>query len=103
MLIQNISVFIRLLNTEGYKIDNELKAIVASLKSLIEIIENIELYDKSKKINEQASELEKCLSLMINELKSSNIENVIKTALELARTANELFLTITKSNTITTT
>ena len=98
--IQNISIFIRLLNTENGKIDNELKAIMVSLKRLIETLGNIDFFDKSKKINEQINELENCMSLMINELKSNKIENVIKVALELARTANDLFLVITKSNSI---
>ena len=91
-------MFIRLLNTENYKIDNELKAIMISLKHLIEIIESIDFYNRSAVINEQVNELEKCLNTMVAELKLNRLENVINLALDLARTANDLFLTITKSN-----
>jgi hypothetical protein len=69
-----------------------------SLKNLIETIESIELYNQSKKINEHVNELERCLNLMIKELKLNRLENVINAALDLARTANDLFLTITKPN-----
>jgi hypothetical protein len=98
--IQSISIFISLLKNENYKIDNELKAIMVSLKCLIEAIEGLDLDDKSEIVNEQANKLETCLSLMVNELKLNHIESVINSALELARSANELFLTLTKSNTI---
>lgn len=98
--IQSISIFISLLKNENYKIDNELKAIMVSLKNLIEAVESLDLYDKSDIVNEQADKLETCLSHMVTELKLNHIESVINSALELARSANELFLTITKSNTI---
>ena len=40
--------------------------------------------------------MEKYLSVMIEELKMNRIENVVNTALELARNANDLFISITK-------
>jgi hypothetical protein len=98
--IQSISIFISLLKNENYKIDNELKAIMVSLKKLIEGVDGLDIFDKSEIINGQADKLETCLSHMVSELKINNIENVINAALELARSANELFLTVTKSNTI---
>jgi hypothetical protein len=97
MFIQAISNFIHYLNTDNHKLDNELKAIIISLNRLIETIETIGVSNQSKSlIGKQISELEKCLTLMIGELKLNRIESVINSALELARNANELFLTITK-------
>lgn len=95
--IQTISIFIKYLSgNDNRKLDIELKEIISSLKLLIETIESIDLYNKSQKISEQVDELEKCLNTMIYELKMNRIEKVINSALDMARTANELFLTITK-------
>jgi hypothetical protein len=98
-LIQSISTFIRFLNGQNSRmLDYQLKEIVSTLKDLIELIENIEVNSSSKRIAQQISDLETSLSLMISEFKSSNVENVINAALGLARTANELFLTITSAS-----
>ncbi len=93
--IQTISIFIRLLNTDNQTLDNELKEIMVALNNLIETIETIEVSSHSKSINKKVNELESLLSIMIDELKNNRIENVINTALEMARNANEMFLCIT--------
>ena len=96
--IQTISTFIRYLNGDNQRMmEQQLKEIVGTLRDLIGIIETIEIMSSCKKITQQISDLETCLSKMIKEFKLSNIENVVNSALEMARTANELFLTITKS------
>ncbi len=97
VFIQTISSFIHYLNIDNHKLDNELKAIIVSLNHLIETIEIFEVNNQSKNlIAKQIGELEKYLTIMIEELKLNRIENVINTALELARNANELFHTVTK-------
>jgi hypothetical protein len=102
-LIQTISTFIRRLNdSEAEKIkllDVELKEIVATLKELIALIEQIELDGSggggSARIARLISELESSLSCMVDEFRAGQVERVVGAALELARTANDLFLTIT--------
>ncbi len=82
-------------------LDNELHAIIIALNRLIEIIEGIQVNNQSKKLKtNKVNELEKCLEKMVLQLKGDNIENVINTALELARKANELFHAITKPMTV---
>lgn len=77
--------------------DAELKSIVLALNRLIDTINGIEINNQAKKLKaSKVSELEKFLGQMIEQLKENNIENVINTALELARKANELFLAIAK-------
>jgi focal adhesion kinase 1 len=98
-LIQTISNFIRYLNgSDPRLLDDQLKEIVDTLKELIALIENIELSNASKKIAGQIGALETSLSSMVNEFKGKNVEHVVSSALELARTANELFLTITTNS-----
>jgi len=90
--IQTISIFIRFLNTDNQKLDAELKEIMVALNNLIETIGTIDQVSAhSKLINKKVSELELLLNAMINELNKNHIENVINTALDLARNANELF------------
>lgn len=97
LLIQSISNFIRYLNTDNQKLDSELKSILIALNRLIETVEGIEINNQAKKLKtNKVNELEKFLRKMIEELKENHIENVINTALELARNANELFLSIAK-------
>lgn len=93
--IQTISIFIRFLNTDNQKLDTELKEIMVALNTLIETIGTIEVSTHSKLINKKVNELEMLLKSMVNELNKNHIENVINTALDLARNANELFLAIT--------
>lgn len=62
----------------------------------MEVIQCIDL-DKSKKITEQLDELEISLNLMMNQFKSNHIEKVISLSLEMARKANEMFVSITKN------
>ncbi len=93
--IQTISIFIRFLNTDNQKLDTELKEIMVALNTLIETIGTIEVSTHSKLINKKVNELEMLLKSMISELNKNHIENVINTALDLARNANELFLAIT--------
>lgn len=71
---------------------------MVALNSLIETIETIEVTSHTKLINKKINDLETLLSVMIEEVKKNRIENVINTALELARNANELFLTITSTS-----
>lgn len=97
VLIQSISNFIRYLNSDNNKLDSELKSILIALNRLIETVEGIEINNQAKKLKtNKVYELEKYLRKMIEELKENHIENVINTALELARNANELFLSIAK-------
>ena len=93
--IQTISIFIRFLNTDNQKLDTELKEIMVALNTLIETIGTIEVSTHSKLINKKVNELEMLLKSMVSELNKNHIENVINTALDLARNANELFLAIT--------
>lgn len=96
--IQTLSIFIKYLNgNDERKLDSELKEIIQSLKHLIETIESMNVYERAERINEQVDELEKGLNTLIYELKMNRIEKVINSALDMARTANDLFLTITKS------
>ena len=98
--IQTISVFIRCLNSVQNirDIDNELGHIRNALCQLVETIKTLDNldYHQSKRIHEKLSDLEKLLLKLIQELKVNRLENVINTSLELARTANELFHTITR-------
>ncbi len=97
--IQNISLFIKYLHSEeNRKLDNELKSIMLSLKSLIQSIESFQIINQSADINDYVNKLDCYLNFMINELKKNEIECVVNSALTMARTANDLFLLITKSN-----
>lgn len=97
IFIQAISSFIRFLNTDSHRLDAELKSIVLALNRLIDTVNGIEINNQAKKLKaSKVSELEKFLGQMIEQLQEKNIENVINTALELARKANELFLAIAK-------
>jgi hypothetical protein len=97
--IQNISLFIKYLHSdENRKLDGELKSIMLSLKSLIQSIESFQVINHSVEINDLVNKLDRYLNFMINELKKNEIECVVNSALTMARTANDLFLLITKSN-----
>jgi hypothetical protein len=109
VFIQSISNFIRYLNTENISLlDYQLKEIVNSFKSLINMISEIECYNKCEIINRQISEMENCLNRLIREFKhldlgvnieTSILTTVVNSSLEMARKANELFLLITKNDT----
>lgn len=95
--IHNISIFIKLLNEETrLNLDDKLKEIIQSLENLIEAIFSIEIFKSSRIISEQVDEMEKCLNTLVYELKMNRTEKVINCSLEMARNANELFLTLTK-------
>lgn len=97
--IQSISVFIRYLSTDNQKLERELNEIMESLNSLIKTIQANEISSHMKLLNKKIEDLEILLGIMIEDVKKNQIENVINTALELARNANELFLEIISFNT----
>jgi wyosine [tRNA(Phe)-imidazoG37] synthetase (radical SAM superfamily) len=111
--IKKISIFIRSLTVGTRTVDKELKEIMVALNNLIDRIEittvqiktttttpNNDHRNSKAIINEKINELERLMNLIIDELKQTQLDDVINTSLELAKTANELFLTITKTNTV---
>lgn len=95
--IHNISIFIKLLNGESRQnLDSKLKEIIQSMENLIEAIFSVEVFKSSRVVSEQVDELEKCLNTLVYELKMNRTEKVINCSLEMARNANELFLTLAK-------
>lgn len=103
--IQAISKFIRLLNSNDQEptvLDSQLKKIVNSLRDLIDAYEKhvdssslATTSSSSKTIVEHISDLEDSLNRMIADYQERNVESVIGAGLELARTANDLFLLMT--------
>ena len=99
--IQKISLFIKCFNeaNDGKCLDSELKAIIHSLKSLIRLVETMHLDERLHslaQINEHMDALDTRLNEMIDELKSNSVERVVDRALDVARLANDLFLSISR-------
>ena len=83
---------------------DQLKDIVVSFESFINAIETTSSDSESerKDIDRQLSDVEDCLSQMISEFRANKIERVVSLALDVARNANEIFLTFAKSASATT-
>ena len=124
--IQAISMFIKYLNNNNgetttpsnnnNKLDNELRDIVVSFESFVNAIDDSLVNDGSSsltscvveeaattkkrtdELERQLGDVEESLARMISEFRLNKIERVVSLALDVARSANEIFLDIAKSN-----
>ena len=121
--IQAISMFIKYLNNNNgetttpsnnnNKLDNELRDIVVSFEGFVNAIDDSLVNDGSSscvveeaattkkrtdELERQLGDVEESLARMISEFRLNKIERVVSLALDVARSANEIFLDIAKSN-----